>query len=197
MSNADLLKPERTGVKLDERGYIKVNQYLETTKKNIWAFGDAIGKHMFKHVANYEAGIAWHNMSHDHKASVDYFATPHAVFSEPQVASVGLKESEAKQQGYKLLIGTALFKDTAMGAAMGYPEGFVKAIAEQSTGKILGCHIIGPEASVLIQEVVNAMNTEQRNYGPIMHSMHIHPAMPEVVQNAFGNLHPIDHVHDS
>ena len=188
--NSDLLKPERTGVKLDERGYVKVNEYLETSKKNIWAFGDAIGKEMFKHVANYEAGIAWHNAVHDHKAKVDYSAAPHAVFTHPQVASVGLKEAEAKQQGHKVLVGTALYRDTAMGAAMGEPDGFVKVIVEQETGKILGGHIIGPEASILIQEIVNAMNTENRSYVPIVRAMHIHPAMPEVVQQAFGNLRP-------
>jgi mycothione reductase len=188
--NSDLLKPERTGVKLDERGYIKVNEFLETSKKNIWAFGDAIGKEMFKHVANYEAGIAWHNSVHDHKAPVDYSAAPHAVFTHPQVASVGLKEAEAKQLGYKVLVGTALYKDTAMGAAMGFPEGFVKVLVEDQTGKILGGHIVGPEASILIQEIVNAMATENRSFAPIVRAMHIHPAMPEVVQNAFGNLRP-------
>ncbi|MFB3890356.1 MAG: dihydrolipoyl dehydrogenase, partial [Candidatus Bathyarchaeia archaeon] len=158
--NSDLLKPERTGVKLDERGYIKVNEYLETGKKNIWAFGDAIGKQMFKHVANYEAGVAWHNAIHDHKVKVDYSVAPHAVFSEPQVASVGMGEAEAKQQGLQFAVGVALYRDTAMGAAMGNPDGFVKVIVEQQTGRILGGHIIGPEASILIQEIVNAMNTE-------------------------------------
>ncbi|MCW4009923.1 MAG: dihydrolipoyl dehydrogenase [Candidatus Bathyarchaeota archaeon] len=189
--NSDLLKPERTGVKVDERGFIEVNEYLETSKKNIWALGDAIGKYMFKHVANYEAGIAWHNLAHDHKVAVDYSAVPHAVFSEPQVASVGLKEAEAKRQGYKILVGTALYKDTAMGAAMGEPAGFVKAIVEQDTGRILGAHIIGPDASILIQEVINAMSTQDRSFASIIRSMHIHPAMPEVVQNAFGNLRPV------
>jgi dihydrolipoamide dehydrogenase len=96
--NSDILKPENTGVKVDERGFIKVNEHLETSKKNIWAFGDAIGREMFKHVANYEAGIAWHNSVHDHKIPVDYTAAPHAVFSHPQVASVGLKEAEAEER---------------------------------------------------------------------------------------------------
>ncbi len=192
--NSDLLKPERTGVKLDERGYIRVNEFLETDKKNIWAFGDAIGKYMFKHVANYEAGIAWHNAVHDHKAKVDYSAAPHTVFSEPQVASVGLREAEAKLQGYSIFVGTSLYKDTAMGAAMGYVEGFVKVIVEQQSGRILGGHIIGPEASILIQEIINAMNSGDRSYAPIVQSMHIHPAMTEVVQNAFGNLRPAGNI---
>jgi len=187
--NSDLLKPEKTGVELDNRGYVKVNEYLETGKKNIWAFGDAIGKQMFKHVANYEAEIAWHNSVHDHKAKVDYSSAPHAVFTHPQIASVGLKEAEAKQQGYKILVGTSLYKDTALGAAMGEPEGFVKVILEQKTGKLLGGHIIGPYASVLIQEIINAMVSDDKTFMPITRAMHIHPAMSEVVQKAFFNLH--------
>jgi dihydrolipoamide dehydrogenase len=186
--NSDLLKPERTGVELDERGYVKVNEYLQTGKKNIWAFGDAIGKQMFKHVANYEAEIAWHNAVHDHKVPIDYSAAPHAVFTHPQIASVGLKEAEAKQKGYKILVGKAFYKDTAMGAAMGEPKGFVKVIAEQETGKILGGHMIGPFASSLIQEIINAMDSGDTTFLPIVRAMHIHPAMSEVVQKAFGNL---------
>ena len=103
VSNADILKPEKTGVQLDEHNFIKVNEYLETSKKNIWAFGDAIGKQMFKHVANYEARIVWHNSIHDHKVPMDFSAAPHAVFTHPQVASVGLKEEEAKQQYHKVV----------------------------------------------------------------------------------------------
>jgi mycothione reductase len=189
VSNADLLKPEKTGVKLDSRGFITVNEYLETSKSGIYAFGDAIGKQMFKHVANYEAGIAWHNALHDHKVKMNYAAAPHAVFTHPQVASVGLKEEEAKQMRLKFLVGRALYRDTAMGAAMGNPEGFVKVLVEHDTGKILGAHIIGPEAAILIQEIVNAMATGKGTFEPIAQGMHIHPALSEVVQNAFGNLH--------
>ena len=186
--NSDILKPEKTGVELDERGYVKVNEYLETGKKNIWAFGDAIGKQMFKHVANYEAEVAWHNALHDHKVKMDYSAAPHAVFTHPQIASVGLKEAEAKQQGYKILVGKAFYKDTAMGLAMGEPKGFVKVVVDQKTGKIFGAHIIGPFASILIQEIINIMVSESKTFLPIIRGMHIHPAMSEVVQRAFGNL---------
>ena len=189
--NSDLLKPEKTGVKLNERGYVKVNAYLETSKRNIWAFGDAIGKEMFKHVANYEANIAWHNSIHEHKTEVDYSAAPHAVFTHPQVASVGLKEDEAKKYGYKILVGKALYKNTAMGSAMGEPSGFVKVVVERETGKLLGGHIIGAEASVLIQELTNAMVSKDRSFMSIVRAMHIHPALSEVVQNAFGNLRPV------
>ncbi len=191
VSNTDILKPEKTGVQLDERGYIKVNDYLETSKKNIWAFGDAIGKAMFKHAANFEAGIVWHNSNHDHKVEMVYNIVPHAIFTHPQVAAVGLKEAEAKAQKYSILVGTALYRETAMGAAMGEPNGFVKVIVERQTGKILGAHIIGAEAAILIQEIVNAMSTGNGTFEPIAQTMHIHPALSEVVQNAFGNLKPV------
>jgi dihydrolipoamide dehydrogenase len=188
VSNSDILRPEKTGVELDKNGFIKANEYLETGKRNIWAFGDAIGKQMFKHVANYEAEIAWHNAIHDHKAKMDYSAAPHAVFSHPQIASVGLKEQEAKQLGHKILVGRAEYKDTAQGLALGEPKGFVKVIVEHDTGKILGGHIIGPHASIIIQEIINAMVSEDKTFLPIIRAMHIHPAMPEVVQRAFANL---------
>ncbi len=195
VSNADIIKPEKTGVQFDERGFIKVNEYLETSKKNIFALGDVIGKQMFKHVANYEAGIAWHNTLHDHKAKIDFSVAPHAIFTHPQVASVGMKEEKAKQQGYDFLVGTALYKDTAMGAALGFPEGFVKVIVEQETSRILGAHIIGPEASILIQEITNSMVSGKSDFGPIARGMHIHPSLNEVVQNAFGNLHKHEDPH--
>jgi dihydrolipoamide dehydrogenase len=121
---------------------------------------------------------------------MDYTVAPHAVFTSPQVASVGLKEKEAKEKGREILVGKAHYKETAMGASMGEPDGFVKVIVERATEKILGAHIIGPEASALIQEIVNAMVTETRSYAPIVRAMHIHPALPEVVQQAFGNLRP-------
>ena len=194
-SNSDLLKPERTGAELDERGYIKVNEFLETSKERIWAFGDAIGKHMFRHVANYEAGIAWHNFSHPQKIPVDYSAVPYAVFSHPQIASVGMTEQQALERGYDILVGRHDYRDTAKGAAMGEEEGFVKVIVEEGTGRVLGAHIIGPYAPILIQEVINVMNSGDGSYSPITRAMHIHPALPEVVQYAFYNLHKPEHQH--
>jgi dihydrolipoamide dehydrogenase len=187
-ANAYQLQPQKTGVTLDEHGFIAVNEYLETQKKDIYAFGDAIGKQMFKHAANYEAGIVWHNATHDHKVTMDFNAVPRGIFTYPQVAAVGLKEQEAMQY-YNILVGIAAYRDTAMGAAMGFPEGFVKVIVEKETNKILGAHIIGPEATVLIQEITNAMASGSGDYSPIAQGMHIHPALNEVVQNAFINLH--------
>jgi len=185
-SNADLLKVEKTGIKTDERGYIKVNKFLETSKKNIWAFGDATGKYMFKHVANEEAMIAWQNSLNKDKVPMDYSAVPYAVFTYPQIASVGLTEEEAKKK-HKILVGIAKYADVAKGEAMVELEGFAKSIYDRENEKILGFHIIGPNASILIQEVINAMALGGK-LGFIGQGMHIHPALPELILRTFGNL---------
>ncbi|MBU6996101.1 MAG: dihydrolipoyl dehydrogenase [Theionarchaea archaeon] len=185
-SNADLLRVENTGVETDKRGYIRVNEYLETSKKNIWALGDAIGKEMFRHVANREADIAWHNSAHEKKVTMDYSAVPHAVFSHPQIASVGLTEEQAEKT-HAILVGKAMYTDVAKGMAMMEDRGFAKAIVEKDTWKILGFHIVGPFAPILIQEVVDAMAAG----GSMMfvgQGMHIHPALPELVVTALSSL---------
>jgi len=185
-SNADILKVENTGVETDERGYIKINKFLETSKRNIWAFGDAIGKYMFKHVANEEALIAWRNSVNNKKTPMDYSAVPYAVFTYPQIAAVGITEEEAKKN-YQILVGKARYTDVAKGKAMMELVGFAKAIVDKQSGKILGFHIIGPYASILIQEVVNAMALGGQ-IGFIGQGMHIHPALPELILRTFGNL---------
>jgi mycothione reductase len=185
-SNADLLKVEKTGVEVDKRGYIKANEYLETTKKNIWAFGDAIGKYMFKHVANEEALVSWRNAIDAHKIPMDYSAVPYAVFTYPQIAGVGLTEKEAKKDN-EILVGKARYSDVAKGEAMVELEGFTKAIVNKKDAKILGFHIIGPYAAILVQEVVNAMALGGQ-IGFIGQGMHIHPALPELILKTFNNL---------
>lgn len=188
-SNADLLKVENTGVKTDKQGYIQVNEYLETSKRNIWAFGDAIGKAMFKHVANEEAGVAWRNAFHEKKTKMDYQVIPYAVFTYPEIAAVGLTEAEAKKQ-HQVLVGTTRYSEVAKGGAMMEENGFAKAIVEKQTRKIIGFHIIGPYAPMLIQEVINAMALGG-NIAFISQGMHIHPALPELVLRTFGNLREI------
>jgi len=194
-SNADFLKPERTGVQLDDRGFIKVNQNYETTKPKIWALGDAIGKAMYKHVANKEAEIAWHAFREGHVHPLDYDRVPYAVFTWPQVASVGLTEAEALKRGLAVLIGEYNYIDTARGAAMDEEDGFVKVVLEENSYKVLGAHILGAEAPTLIQEVINAMYSGEGSVHPIADALHIHPALPEVVQRAAYNLRKPGHTH--
>jgi len=185
-SNADLLKVENTGVEIDGRGFIKVNQYLETSKKNIFAVGDANGQQMFTHVANREALVAAENMFHGADLKMDYNAIPHAVYSHPQIASVGLTEAQARKD-HDILIGRVRYFDVAKGEAMMEEEGFAKAIVEKDSRRILGFHIIGPYAPVLIQEVVNAM-TSGGQIDEINEGIHIHPALSELIQTTVNSL---------
>lgn len=194
-SNADTLKPENTGVEVDDRGYIKVDENYLTTKPGIYAFGDAIGKAMYKHVANKEAELVWHGFTEGHVHPLDYDKVPYAVFTWPQVASVGLTEREAAARGHDYLVGEYNYIDTAKGAAMDEEDGYVKVILEDESYRILGAHIVGPYAPILIQEIINVMNAGDGSVWPITEAMHIHPALPEVVQRAIYNLRAPGHHH--
>jgi len=185
-SNADLLKVENTNVAVDGRGFVKVDEYLKTSKRGIYAVGDANGRQMFLHVANREAAVAWHNATSKKRIAMDYSAVPHAIFSHPQVASVGLTEEEAGKD-HHVGVGRASYSETAKGEAMMEEEGFAKAVVDEHTGKILGFHVIGPHAPILVQEVVNAMALGGDLQG-IYSGLHIHPALPELVQRAFSNM---------
>jgi mycothione reductase len=185
-TNADLLKVDKTGMKTDSRGYIIVDEYMETSKKNIYAIGDANGQQMFTHVANREAGVAANNILHESKDKMNYDAAPHAVYSHPQIASVGLTE-EAAKKAHTILVGIAKYSDIAKGEAMMEKDTFAKAIVDKKTEKILGFHIIGPNAPELIQEVVNTMESGG-TIGNIMSGIHIHPALSELVQQSLANL---------
>jgi dihydrolipoamide dehydrogenase len=195
--NTDILHPEKTGIQIDNKGWIIVNEYLETSQPNIWALGDANGKFLFKHVANYESSIVYYNSILKQNRKVDYHAIPHAVFTYPEIAGVGLKEREALEQYGKddLLVGIQKYEDTAKGEAMDVKDYFVKVIVQKGTLKILGAHIIGPDASILIQEIINLMYTHDQSAIPMLNGMHIHPALNEVVERAFNNLAPVGHTH--
>ena len=195
--NQDILHPEKGGIRIDEKGWIIVNEYLETSQPNVWALGDADGRYLFKHVANHEALIVYYNAVEKRAIKVDYHAVPHAVFTSPEIASVGLKEKEAVEKYGKsnLLIGVQRYEDTAKGLAMGVKDYFAKIILESTTLKILGAHIIGPHASILIQEIVNLMYTTTQSVEPLIEGMHIHPALSEVVQRAVASRMPVDQYH--
>lgn len=188
--NTDILHPERSGIATTTKGWVVVNEYLETSQPGIWALGDADGKFLFKHKANYEAAIVYRNAVLGKRQPVDYSAVPHAVFSDPEIASVGMLESEATEKfsSDKLLIGFYRYEDTAKGLAMGARDSFVKVIVENETFRLLGAHIVGPQSSTLIQECVNLLANESPIIFGITRPMHIHPALPEVVQKAFTNL---------
>jgi len=186
----DILRPQIGGIKTTKDGWIQVNEYLETSQQNVWALGDALGKYLFKHVANYESEIVYYNAVLRRNVKADYHAIPHAVFTYPEIASVGLKEREAVELHGKdgILIGFQRYEDTAKGEAMNVKDYFVKVILEHESMKILGAHIIGPHASILIQEIINLMYTHDQSALPMQEAMHIHPSLSEVVQRAFGSV---------
>ncbi|UCG37651.1 MAG: dihydrolipoyl dehydrogenase [Candidatus Bathyarchaeota archaeon] len=195
--NTDILHPEKAGIETDKKGWIVVDEYLETSQPNIWAFGDANGRHLFKHAANYESTVVYYNAVLKKKIEADYHAIPHAVFTYPEIGGVGLGQKEAieKYGEEKVLVGMYRYENTAKGEAMGVKDYFVKVIVEKENMKILGAHIIGPHASVLIQEIVNLMYTAEQSARPITHGMHIHPALNEVVERAFRSLVPPEEYH--
>jgi mycothione reductase len=182
--NSDTLDLGKTGVQVDGRGFVRVNKYLETNVKGIFALGDAVGRYMFKHSANHEAQYAFNNIMHaDKKVAVDYAAMPHAIFSWPQVASVGHTEQELKKDRADYAKAVYPYIRTTMGEAIEDRDGFVKLLASRKDSRILGCHIIGAHASILIHEVLIAMKAGI-TIGNIARTVHIHPALSEVVSRA-------------
>ena len=181
--NTDILDVKTTGVEVDDKGYIKVNKYLETNVKSIWAFGDILGILPFRHTANDQVGFSLRNAFTDKKVPFDPFAIGYAVFSSLQVAGVGKTEQQLKKEGIPYKIGRAELKDTGMGGAL-QENGLVKVLADDTGQKILGVHIVGPQASVLIHEAIVAMKANG-TVDAITNSVYIHPALPEWLQRAF------------
>ena len=181
--NTDALDVAKTGVKTDKNGFIKVNGYMETTAKDIWALGDICGIYLFKHSANLEAQYAYNNAFGRQKKKIDYTAMPHAIFSSPQIAGVGYTEEQLKEKKINYAVGKKNYIETGMGTALNDKDGFVKLLVDRKTRKILGCHIMGTDASTLIHEVIVAMKAKQK-VDILEDTVHIHPALSEVVQRA-------------
>src|SRR3989344_1569851 len=180
--NTDILKVEKSGIETDKNGFVKVDEYLETNVENVFAIGDIVGKYLFKHSANLEAEYCAQN-AFGNKAKVDYKAMPHAIFTSPQIAGVGYTEQELKEKGINYLKGEYKYIDTWMGIALNDEDGFVKILVDPSNKKILGCHIIGSDASTLIHEVIVAMKNDL-TVDQVASTVHIHPALSEVIQRA-------------
>ncbi|HEU5462187.1 MAG TPA: dihydrolipoyl dehydrogenase [Nitrososphaeraceae archaeon] len=183
--NTDLLNLKNTGVKINGKGFVEVDKYLETTAKGIFALGDIVGRYQFKHNANLEAKYVYNNIIYpNRRQSVNYTAMPHAIFSSPQVAGVGFTEQELKKKN--MLYNKSIYQyiNTGMGKALEDKDGFVKFIVDKNNRKILGCHIIGTDASILIHEVLVGMRTGDGTIDSITKTIHIHPALSEVVVRA-------------
>jgi mycothione reductase len=184
-SNADLLDLDRTGVEVDDRGLVVVDRHQRTNVAGIWALGDVSNRYQLKHVSNHEARVVQHNLLHpDDLIEADHTHVPSAVFSNPQVASVGLTEEEARAQGRAFVIGRRDYGDTAYGWAMEDATGFAKVLVDPTTGLLVGAHLMGAQASNLIQPLVQAMTFGQTAHDVAREQYWIHPALMEVVENA-------------
>ena len=180
--NSDQLGLEKTGVKTDQHGWIQVDKKLQTNVLGIYAIGDVVGPPLFAHKASKDGVVAAEVIA-GMNSEADYRGIAWAIFTDPEIASVGLTEGQAKERGYDLVVGK--FPFTALGRAMlaGETEGFVKIVADKESELILGVHVIGPEASDIISEAALAveMGATLEDVGLTIHP---HPTLPEAIMEA-------------
>jgi mycothione reductase len=189
--NGDLLDAQLAGVDLDDDGYVVVDEFQRTTARGIFALGDVSSHHQLKHVANHEARTVKENLLRDWDGELvasDHRFVPAAVFTDPQVAMVGMNEAEARAAGFDVVVKVQDYGDTAYGWAMEDTTGVVKLIGERGTGRILGAHLMGYQASSLIQPLIQAMSFGQTAQDVARGQYWIHPALSEVIENALLGL---------
>ncbi|APH02012.1 mycothione reductase [Janibacter indicus] len=186
------------GVEVHDDDRVVVDEHGRTTADGVWSLGDASSPFQLKHVANHEARVVAHNLAHpDDLQSYTHTAVPAAVFTHPQIASVGLTEEEARAQGLDISVKVQRYGDTAYGWAMEDTSSICKVIADRRTGRLVGGHLLGPEASTLVQPLIQMMAFDQPVADMVRGQYWIHPALTEVVENALLGLDfnpPEDHV---
>lgn len=183
--NSDGLNLAATGVTVAEDGYVEVDPYQRTSAEQIWALGDICSRWQLKHVANHEARVVKHNLLHPQEPiAADHRFVPAAVFSEPQVATVGLTEDQAHEQGLDITVAVQEYGSVAYGWALEDTTHCCKLIADRTTGQLVGAHLIGPQASTLIQPLIQAMSFGLAATEMAHGQYWIHPALPEVIENA-------------
>jgi mycothione reductase len=186
--NGDQLDAHHAGVKVED-GLVVVDDFQRTTARNVYALGDISSPYQLKHVANHEARVVKHNLLQDwddtdNLMPANHRNVPSAVFTEPQIASVGLTENEARAAGYRIRSRVQDYSDVAYGWAMEDSTGFAKLIVDDDTGLLLGAHIMGHQASSIIQPLIQAMAFDLPAQDMARGQYWIHPALPEVVENA-------------
>ena len=183
--NSDLIDADAGGLSCRHHGTIEVDEYMRTCVEGVWAIGDVANEFQLKHVANHEAAVAFWNIAHpDELRTADHRFVPAAVFSNPQVATVGLTEEQARAIGIDYVVGKRDYAGTAYGWALVDETSFAKVLVDAETGSILGGHIIGPQAATLIQPIIQAMQFGQTAEQLAREPYWIHPALTEVVENA-------------
>ena len=172
-----------------DRGFIKVNQFQQTGEPGVYAIGDIVaGTPQLAHVATMEGMVALDHMTGRQAIPINKNRIPGATYTEPGIGSVGMTEAQAKAQGFKVKVGKFPFVGNSKATILGSHEGFVKVVADEKYGEILGVHIIGPQAFELISEAVAAMEAEA-TVETMMHTIHAHPTLYEAVGEAFNAVY--------
>ncbi|PQP20592.1 mycothione reductase [Rhodococcus opacus] len=193
-SNGDAIGAAAGGIDLDDEGRVVVDDYQRTSAEGVFALGDVSSPYQLKHVANHEARVVQHNLLQDAwkdtsgLRAADHRFVPAAVFTDPQIAHVGLTEAEAREAGWDITVKVQAYGDVAYGWAMEDDEGLCKVIAERGTGRLLGAHVIGAQAPTVIQPLIQAMSFGLTAQQMARGQYWIHPALPEVVENALLGL---------
>jgi dihydrolipoamide dehydrogenase len=180
--NTDGLNIEKAGVKLNEKGFIPVDNQLKTNVLHIFAIGDVIAPPLLAHKASKEGQIAAAVIA-GHNEVVDYRAMPSAIFCDPEIATVGLTEAQAKEAGYQLKVGKFPFAASGRALSMDSGDGFVKIVSDAETGVVLGGHMIGPDVSELLAEITLAIEMGAVA-DDIALTVHTHPTLPESIMEA-------------
>ena len=187
--NGDQMNLDAAGIEMREDGRVKVDDYGRTTADGVWALGDVSSPYMLKHVANAETRVLKHNMLHpEDLRPMPHDHVPSAIFTHPQIATVGMTEDEAREAGFDITVKVQNYGDVAYGWAMNDSQGVAKLIADRNTGRLLGAHYFGEQASTLIQQMVQVMAFDQDVREVATQQYWIHPALPEVTENALLGL---------
>ncbi len=186
--NSDRLDVAAAGVAVDPHGHVRTDDTYATTAPGIWAIGDLANHFQLKHMANAEARIVWHNLLHpDQPCRAAFPVVPSAVFADPQVASAGATEQQLQAAHRPYVTATRLYGDTAYGWALQDTTSFVKILADPASRLILGAHILGPQASTLIQPLTQAMSLGN-TVDEVRAVVYIHPALTEAVEQCLLEL---------
>ena len=181
--NSKGLGLEEIGVRLDQRGFIEIDERMATNVPGIWAIGDVTGKLMLAHVASAQGIVCAENIAGAETVTLDYRMMPRATYCQPQVASFGLTEAQARAEGYEIKVGRFPFQANGKALGLGESGGFVKIITDAKYGEILGAHMIGPEVTELLPELTLAQRMELTP-AEIARNVHAHPTLSEVIMEA-------------
>jgi dihydrolipoamide dehydrogenase len=182
LPNSENLGLEQAGVRV-ERGYVLVDDHLRTNVDGIYAIGDVTGKLALAHVASAQGVVAVEAMAGLEPRPLDYEAMPRCTYCQPQVASFGLTEARAREEGHQVKVGKFFFLANGKALGLGERDGFCKIVADEASGEILGAHLVGPEVTELLPELVLA-RTWELTPDEIAHSVHAHPTLSEAIAEA-------------